>query len=60
MPKAVDPRIPIGKKNRNEKIEKKFSEMSKKGFRYDYIINEIILETGLSESTISKIISGKY
>ncbi len=59
MPKEIkDDRVRQGKLNRNEKIRKYFEKRYNEGYRYEVIEEEIILEWGLSSSTINMIIKG--
>jgi len=59
MPKKIkDDRIRQGRQNRNEKIRKYFAKRFNEGYRYEVIEEEIILEWGLSTSTIYKILKG--
>ena len=58
MPRINDHRINIGKQNRNEAIRIYFAKQFDAGYRYEVIIEELILKYGLSESTINQIIKG--
>lgn len=59
MPKITDKRVQEGKKNRDRKIRKYFDKRWKDGLRTEVIIEEVIFEWGLSESTINKILKEK-
>jgi len=58
MPRINDHRINIGKQNRNKAICEYFAKKFDSGFRYEVIVEELILKYGLSESTINQIIKG--
>jgi Mor family transcriptional regulator len=62
MPRINDHRISKGKRNRNEAIRVYFAKQYDAGYRYEVIIEELILKYGLSESTINQIIKeyGNY
>lgn len=59
MPKITDKRVQEGKKNRDKKIRKYFIKRWKDGLRTEVIIEEVIFEWGLSESSINKILKEK-
>lgn len=58
MPRINDHRISKGKRNRNDEIRRYFAKQYDSGYRYEVIIEELILKYGLSESTINQIIKG--
>ena len=62
MPKIIDPAILQGKHNRNERIRKRFHKFMDDHITVEYALSQIVLEEGLSESTITKIIKeyGSY
>lgn len=63
MPKQTkDKRVIQGKQNRNDRIRKRFGSLWENGMRMEVIIETLILETGLSESTIYQIVKqiGNY
>lgn len=57
MAKTKDPRVKQGKALRNEAIRTYFDMRYNAGFRYDVIIEDLILKWGLAESTLSQIIN---
>lgn len=59
MARIIDDRIFRGKQNRNEKIRRYFEKRWLEGIRWEIIESEIILEWGVSSSTINKIMK-KY
>jgi hypothetical protein len=62
MPVVKDARVVRGKINRNENIKSYFRKRFNEGARYEVVVDEIILQWGLSESTISQIVkeNGNY
>lgn len=62
MPRSYDKRVEAARKNRNERVRKRFAELFNKGLRYEVVMEELIKEFSLSEGTLSQIINeyGKY
>ena len=56
--RVKDIRVLQGRRNRNASIRSYFSRRLEAGYRYDFIVDEIIKRWGLSESTINQIIKG--
>ena len=56
MPKIIDPAILQGKQNRNERIRKTFKKFMDEHRDVAWSLDQIVLQEGLSESTITKII----
>lgn len=54
--KTKDQRVIDGKKNRNRRIRKRFAALWNDGKRIECIMDILISETGLSESTITQIV----
>jgi AraC-like DNA-binding protein len=62
MATIKDRRVVAGKQSRNGRIREYFEKRFNAGMRYEVIMDEIISQWGLSESTVSRIIkrSGGY
>lgn len=58
MPKTTDKRVIIARKARNERIRKRFAILFDRGLRYEIVMDKLISEFGMSESTINQIVNG--
>lgn len=58
MPKTTDQRVIVARKARNERIRKRFEVLFNKGLRYEIVMDKLISEFGMSESTINQIVNG--
>lgn len=58
MPKTTDQRVIIARQARNMRIRKRFAVLFDKGLRYEIVMDKLISEFGISESTINQIVKG--